>query len=119
MSTLSIVAFLSVSVAADVPTMPAPADLLLDLAARDAHAALRFCAARPALSAGRGEPAATDVDLTCDIVIRMNFSDALHMPTMRVLGPSMIRALQKSPTLWYQAPAYENTYRKTLARHPA
>ena len=64
----------------------------------------------------QGEAAASDVDRECDSVIRTNFHDALHLPTMRELGPSLIRALEKSPVIWYQAGPYANAYRKTLAR---
>lgn len=111
-----VVAFLSLTVAPEVPEMATPAGLLLDLSVRDAPAALRFCAERPVPHTRRGEAAETDVDATCDIVIRMTFSDALHMPTLRELGPWMIRALEKSPTMWYEAAPYANAYRKTLAR---
>lgn len=92
--------------------MTTPDTLLFLLFEKNPSAALRFCAERPALHAGKGEAAASDIDLTCEEVIDATFHDALHMPTMRELGPSMIRALEKSPIRWYLAKPYGDRYRK-------
>lgn len=96
--------------------MTTPDTLLFLLFERDPVAALHFCAERPALHAGKGEAAASDIDLTCEEVISKNFDEALHMPAIRERGPDMIRALEKSPIRWYLAKSYASRYRAEIAR---
>lgn len=115
MNLLAVVALLALSTAPP-KKMPSPADVLFLRSGEDPHAALRFCADRPALHARQGEAAASDVDQMCDSVIRSNFHDALHPPTLEELGPILIRALQKSPTIYYMVEPYTNRYRRVLAQ---
>lgn len=99
-------------------TMTSPDTLLFLLFERDPAAALRFCAERPALHAGKGEAAASDVDMTCEEIITATFHDAMQMPTMRELGPFMIRALEKSPVRSYLAKVYAARYRYQMQHDP-
>jgi hypothetical protein len=93
-------------------TMTDPDTVLFCLFERDPAAALEFCAKRPALHAGKGAAAASDVDKTCEEIIDANFPAALHEPTRRELGPWMIGALEKSPVRAYLAADYATFYRK-------
>ena len=104
--------FLTVT-ARDIPT---PDSILFVLFEHDPAAALRFCAERPALHAGKGAATASDVDLTCEEIIDATFHDALEMPAMRDLGPSMIGALEKSPARQYLAKPYAALYRRRTAK---
>jgi hypothetical protein len=111
MKTMLLVSFLLTTKA-----MTTPDTLLFLLFERDPAAALHFCAERPALHAAKGAAAASDVDLTCEEVIDGNFDAALHMPTMRDLGPSMIGALEKSPMRAHLAKPYAGLYRKLTSK---
>lgn len=115
MNLLAVVALLALSNEAP-KKMPSPSDVLGELLGSDPHAALRFCAERPALHARQGEAKASDIDRECDGVIRQNFHDALHPPTLQELGPYLIRALQKSATIYYLEESYTRRYRIVLAQ---
>lgn len=108
-------AVLLISFLLSTKEMTTPDTLLFLLFEREPAAALRFCAERPALHAGKGEAAASDIDITCEEVIDATLDDALRMPTMRKLGPSMIGALEKSPVRWYLAKPYAGLYRTRTA----
>ena len=110
------VALLAISTETQAPKMLRPSEVLQNLMVSDPHAALRFCAERPALHARRGEAAASDMDRQCDWAIQENFHDALHPPTLEELGPILIRALQKSPKLYYLEESYTRRYRIVLAQ---
>lgn len=99
--------------------MPSPAELLADLKTRDEAAALQFCADRPALHAGKGESSASDMDVECENVIMLVYPRALHLPSLRELGPMFIRALEKSPFRWYLAKPYAERYRYQIEHDPS
>ena len=112
MKTALLVAFLLTTPA----TMPSPRDLLWHLYETDPPTALRFCAERPALHAGKGEDAVDDIDSVCESTITKLFSEALNLPALLELGPSMIRALEKSPVRWFVARPYAERYRYQMSK---
>lgn len=109
MKTALLVVLLQINTAKGIPT---PDDLLFLLFERDPIAALRFCAERPALHAGKGESSASDVDRTCEEIIDANFPAALNDETIREVAPHMIGALANSPVRAYLSKPFAAHYRK-------